>query len=840
MDPTEHHSTPVSAGRIHTQHGVEVPGFVSLAAEHQSLGQYRAASAEDMAHKAVRLEPEEFLNHFFKSPSPADAHKPPAWDFNVFEGVADAKNMKEGTIAQIFVDAVNKYNLAPGLKMAQSEHKPDEGDSTAQKIDAAFFRADAVPSDGRPHWADQIVAVEFKAHDVKKDPYDDRTDGTVDADAETRKHVRGQIINYAEHLFDYQHRTALFMLIVIGRRFRFSRWDRSGTLVTRAVDYVEQPHLLCEMLWYMSRLSNEALGFDSSAERIRPGSEYYRRMTLASFPVPTDIDHSERALTALPPDGAVFKYVRDMFRESLDPRWPYYRLEVPEKGRMRSFLVGKRVFRAPGMAGRGTRGYVALDIDASTDRFVWLKDAWRTHYELVDQEGSVLEKLNQADVTNVPTLICHGDILDQVTQTPEWWERKNPLSSPPPVPPFAAAPVASSSRTLVNPHPSSSKSLKRGISEVDNHEANPREDCPLRRHKHYRIVVKEIGLKLTEFQHGQQLLQIIFDCIYAHQEAAIGVKIMHRDISGGNILILPKALVDPEDGTFLMKWTGLLVDWELSKPIAQSGPLCRARQPERTGTWQFMSAAVLSQHRKVIEIPDELESFFHVILYYAIRYLRSNCPDVGAFIEDFFDTYTVVNGAYKCGLKKSTTMKGVAPLTVSTDGPELRFDSPLDAFLSKVLQWFKAHYTVQAYHRSQAVPSVSSNQSLASSTPQQPRPMGGFKPLGRGKYKLKTACGYHPTPFVTSKAQSLQKPSPQEEAEAAKLATHDAMLDALVDAMSVPTWPQDRVAGDNVPPSFEPKVPLGPPVGASISTVKRRRKAAQTSAKDPPRPSTFT
>ncbi|OSD07143.1 hypothetical protein PYCCODRAFT_1331388, partial [Trametes coccinea BRFM310] len=197
-------------------------------------------------------------------------------------------------------------------------------------------------------------------------------------------------------------------------------------------------------------------------------------------------------------------------------------------------------------------------------RFAWLKDAWRTQYEFVAQEGAVLKELNDASVPYVPTLICHGDIPGQDT--------------------------------------------------------GGREECPLRRHKHYRIAVKEVGMKLVEFKHGKQLLQIIFDCMFAHQQAVVEANIMHRDISGGNILILPRAIDVGGNGSAYMKWTGLLVDWELSKPLKGDASFPRPRQPERTGTWQFMSAAVLDNHSKKLEISDELESFFHVTLYYAVRY----------------------------------------------------------------------------------------------------------------------------------------------------------------------------------------------------------------------------
>ncbi|KAI9056842.1 hypothetical protein FKP32DRAFT_1638736 [Trametes sanguinea] len=781
-----------------------------------------------MAHKAIPLEPEVFLENFLKGPCQHLSEAPPPLDGNPFEHIAGAADMVESNISELFVAAVNNNTeIARGLKMALSEKMPDAGESDGAKIDAAFFRPELVPTDGRPHWADQMVSVEFKAHGTANDPYDDREPGkSIDAHAVTRKQVRGQIIHYAEKVFEYQHRTSLFMLIIIGRRFRISRWDRSGTIVTRSVDYVEQPEILYEMLWYMSRLSDEALGLDPTAYRVMPGSEDHVRMLQAKrAPAGSpDVDYLEGTADTLPAPGAVFKYVREKFAQSLDERFPWYRLEVPDGEGTRTFLVGKPTFCAPGMAGRGTKGYVALEVGASESpaRFVWLKDAWRTYYDDVEQEGLVLQQLNAAEVANVPTLLCHGDILNQHTVTPEWWERRYqpPVSVVSDTEPSPSPSVASSSRTLVNPTQVSGKLSKRSITEVD-HDDSP-EECPLRLHKHYRLVVAEVGLKLSCFQTARQLLQIVLDAIVAHREAVLKVNIMHRDISGGNILILPRPYV-LSDGRTYIKWRGLLLDWELSKPNPKEGEKSRARQPERTGTWQFMSVAVLLDNTKAIEVSDELESFFHVILYNAVRYLRSNCTgaDVGSFIEEFFDIYAYSDGNYTCGLKKATTMKGVMPLTISTAGRVLKFNNPLDDLLTKLLRWFKAHYAVVEYRK--ALDAAEKSQSPPNPPPPPPEEFLLF-----GWETSEPDPPSVDSPASAKPSSSLEKPSTQAEEDAAKLTTHKAMLDALANAVRSDSWGNDRATGDNIPHDFKPRVPVGPPPGASVSTMKRRKLEART------------
>lgn len=534
------HTSPLAAHKSGTRHGADGAGPIALNATHQNRPDYRAAAVEDMANKAVRFTTREFCDKFF--PLSDSVTKRPKWGANLFDGLKEASGMSEAKVSAEFVSRQRRLRLlsmltvlqikaidtvdglTPDLKLSESPHCPDEGDkdTSKSKVDAGFFRLTCVPTDGRPHWADQIVPVEFKSHKTENDPYDDRSEDSPDADAIKRKEVRGQLIDYAEEVFRYQHRTEVYMLLIMGQRFRFLRWDRSGTVVTPATNYYENPDVLCEMLWRMSLLDDTQLGLDPTAIRIRPDMPEFDKMNEAAIPHPSDIDHAERTFPAdfVISDDFVFRYVRKGFAESLGAEWPRYRLEVPDGDSVRSFLVGKPTFRASGMAGRGTRGYIALD--CKTQQFVWLKDAWRAYYDLVDKEGDVLIHLNETGVPHVPTVVCHGDILDQATKSPEYWDDKNGstvtnsrvITRPPSV--FAHLP---SSSTLAMTAVAPSNGLKRSRPELEGSEhimstRLPREDqCPLRRHKHYRLVAKEVCMPLVKFQSGLQLLEIIYTCV---------------------------------------------------------------------------------------------------------------------------------------------------------------------------------------------------------------------------------------------------------------------------------------------------------------------------------------
>ena len=551
-----------STGTPHSQahHSSRVQQSIGFEAVRRNLQRRRKKNARDMVDKGVGENFVWFANHHFPPPPSASTTTPKqTFRKNPFERLKNAHILSEKVITKRFVspfqlrymslhvthaivhkiEAVNHNNLAPGLKMAYCGDRPDPStcDTDGQKVDAAFYRSALAPTDEEPHWGDQLIACEFKVEKRSGailDPFEDvynSVDGVSSPNSELRKKHRGQIISYAELLFAVQQRVAVFMLLVLGRKCRFIRWDRSGFVVTRALDYYRRWDLFVDVLWRISQSSNKRLGLDPTAHRLFPGDAHYELMTKASKSRSSDVLHAERILCddEVPEGDFVFKYVRDAFRASVeDARWPRYRIEVPDGKATRSFLIGKPTFRAKGLAGRGTRGYIALD--CGTGRFVWLKDAWRAHYLLVDREGDILERLAKANVPNVPTLVCHGDIDEQVTYTPTRWEEKNPQS-----------PVNLTSRTppssnVIGTSSSSSQKRKLDTDEGTGDVPPPkglsklpfRSDCPLRRHKHYRLVVAEVALSLSDFHFGRQLISIVKDCVIGEYPAYVlrGVSVL--------------------------------------------------------------------------------------------------------------------------------------------------------------------------------------------------------------------------------------------------------------------------------------------------------------------------
>ena len=92
-----------------------------------------------------------------------------------------------------------------------------------------------------------------------------------------------------------------------------------------------------------------------------------------------------------------------------------------------------------------------------------------------------------------------------------------------------------------------------------------------------------------------------------------------------------------------------------------------------------MSAHACNNSRRRHVIQDELESFFHVLLYYAIRFLPHtlNKKSVNGFLHDYFDDYSPgPSGEYLCGHVKWYAMtQGVIDLDSYNGFTEPRYST---------------------------------------------------------------------------------------------------------------------------------------------------------------------
>ncbi|RPD57788.1 hypothetical protein L227DRAFT_655338 [Lentinus tigrinus ALCF2SS1-6] len=682
---------------------------------------------------------------------------------------------------------LNKGNLCPNFTFVATPGKVDKSDPTRQSVDLGMYPSTLAPK--RPSDGSH-ARIDWSSVDIPIECKDHPTnEDPFDDRAPDAEPIAASRKAALGQILSYAE-----LVFKYQQRTRLFMVDFLG-------DFVRLIHIDHGGL-YVTRKFN----YKKEGEKVAEFFWRYSRMTPAQRghdPTAVRIRHDshlgrEMKRMAQPPEDIDERdYIRASFEKSLDCNWPWWCLDVPvvkdegtpkEKRFTRKFLVGKPHFQAPGVEGS----------------FVYLKDAWRVDREGIEREGSILQALNGAKIKYVPTLVCDGDIPGQATISHDLWKAYHPKD----------------------------------------------QECPLKLHQHYRLVVKEVGKPLDQFENAAELVLALGCCIDAHK-AAYKAGIIHRDISAGNILLWYNAGVG---------WQGMLNDWELSKHVPADDAASGGRQPDRTGTWQFMSALALNDRTRAIIVPDELESLFHVLLYYAIRFLPHNCPDavVGKFLHLYFDDFTDGDGQFNCGQMKYFAMKtGEIDLALLRGKAKedkakkdvikhpvqaLRFykpgtleEHPIQRIISTLLQWFSAYYALENARIQNGQPD-STDAGKSSSEPKKVAPVtkarsAWIEEEDSDDEGSSTVAG-HSTHLPTSMtpAEGSQLPSTPSHGDAENVLTHAAMIKLFKHALSVAKdWPDNDKSADKRPKKGYK--PPEDPVSSTSMHITQLIKTTSTSRK---------
>ncbi|KAG7448789.1 uncharacterized protein BT62DRAFT_889320 [Guyanagaster necrorhizus] len=315
----------------------------------------------------------------------------------------------------------------------------------------------------------------------------------------------------------------------------------------------------------------------------------------------------------------------------------FVKIRVPDGASEREVIAGPAIAVPRNIPGRATLGLPVYDVKENGVRF--LKDSWRDVN--LPQESDILQTLNKKNVRNVPTFVCGGIIPGQITTSHMY------------------------------------------IKDTWNFGAHPPLTCI---RKHQRTLTVEVGQPLKKFRSSKQLTRVVYEAFLAHEDAFTLCEILHRDVSGGNILIVydKETPEDDHEGG----GRGLLNDWDMAIRMADLDK--PARQVERTGTWQFMSIGLLRNRNKKHEAQDDFESFIYVMLHHGLRYMTHSAVGHGLrnIISSIFDiAIDVGNGQWVGALGKGALVHGSGPLPEDFHFACVPFTKWIEDALEAINEW---------------------------------------------------------------------------------------------------------------------------------------------------------
>ena len=166
----------------------------------------------------------------------------------------------------------------PHLQAVNTSTKEDTANNLKLRPDVSIYnRVEGVAPPDRTDFSRMELWMEFKTNNNGapfQDPCDDTEEerllaiekGSFTPDTEEGNLTRGQLAHYAGAQHSLQFRHFSFSVFVQGDHARFLRWDPSGTVVTAAFDYRDEPKLMAEFLWRFDHLSAMKRGHDESIE----------------------------------------------------------------------------------------------------------------------------------------------------------------------------------------------------------------------------------------------------------------------------------------------------------------------------------------------------------------------------------------------------------------------------------------------------------------------------------------------------------------------------------------------------------------------------------------------
>ncbi|TCD67815.1 hypothetical protein EIP91_011877, partial [Steccherinum ochraceum] len=524
------------------------------------------------------------------------------------------------------MDVADWADPALGKDTRRADLSIFKSDPASKKFwsDPKFEPGDKCSEARRPHTAHNCVSQAVCGGEVKmksdKNGFGMTGKEPFLPESTNARQTRAQICGYAADILNHQQRTFVLMFYVYRTHARLLLVDRGAVLVSQPID-LEKNHATFAKFFYCLKTAPDAgLGYDPTANMLPkdPGSN-------------ADYKALQEALTGLPAISRLTPHIKTAFADG-QTNWPYYKIAVVDKktSETHHFLIRNPTSYSLSLTGRATKGYIAFDV--VTKSFHFLKDSWRPDSPLIHPELKIYEDLAKSKVRFVATVRCGGDV------------RTTP---------------------------------KEPVQQTQSHIFRVVAENILSR-IHTRLVLEEIGIPLHEYRDSKELCTAVGYALIAHMDAYNNAKILHRDISDGNIV-----LYEVSPGGELV---GRLIDWDLCKYREELEK--KPTQKSRSGTWRFISAMLLNYPLRANQLADDLESFYHLLLLFALRFHRHDrsAPTLIKEVLLVYDHHDFRHGYWVGGKTKfSNVRNGVIPF-------ELEVDDRFKLLLQSLAALFKEHY----------------------------------------------------------------------------------------------------------------------------------------------------
>ena len=196
--------------------------------------------------------------------------------------------------------------------------------------------------------------------------------------------------------------------------------------MTERFDYRRDPRKLCRFFYLVAQMSDTQLGWDPSVRRLQnPGD---RNLVATWDRAVARLDGSHHIAQRLTEhtvfESLIERYIVEVNADSPEAAKRAWTLggdgssRTPscQHPRPRQFLIGRCEFSHRSHTGRGTRGFIALDV--AKKKFVFMKDSWRVDYANRDgkreadcpaPEMVIYGELYEKKVSHIPRIACGGD-----------------------------------------------------------------------------------------------------------------------------------------------------------------------------------------------------------------------------------------------------------------------------------------------------------------------------------------------------------------------------------------------------------------------------------------------